>query len=134
MSTRAIIGIKQANGTIKGAWQWNDGQGMTSILNQNFNTLEKAEELIEEGMWSVIYTKQEASNHENWLKNDLYKGRNEKIPVHSYKELNGMQILRDGHDENRKPCIYSSFKDAKDQDISYIYLFDREKSEWKCFR
>lgn len=28
MSTRAIIGIKNENGTITGGWQWNDGMGL----------------------------------------------------------------------------------------------------------
>ena len=28
MSTRAIIGIENSDGTVTGAWQWNDGMGL----------------------------------------------------------------------------------------------------------
>lgn len=41
MSTRAIIGIQNNDGTITGAWQWNDGMNIASLLKREFDTLEK---------------------------------------------------------------------------------------------
>lgn len=38
MSTRAIIGIQNENGSITGGWQWNDGMGLAPLLCRQFNT------------------------------------------------------------------------------------------------
>ncbi len=54
MSTRAIIGIQNNDGTITGAWQWNDGMNIASLLRREFDTLEKAQELIKNGVWNNI--------------------------------------------------------------------------------
>lgn len=32
MSTRAIIGIQNEDGSITGGWQWNDGMGLAPLL------------------------------------------------------------------------------------------------------
>ena len=54
MSTRAIIGIENSDGTIIGAWQWNDGMGLASLLKSQFDTLDKVQELIKNGVWNNI--------------------------------------------------------------------------------
>lgn len=42
MSTRAIIGIQNMDGTITGAWQWNDGMALaTKMLTRQQRKLEK---------------------------------------------------------------------------------------------
>lgn len=45
MSTRAIIGIRNEDGTITGGWQWNDGMGLISLLRKEFDTVERIQEL-----------------------------------------------------------------------------------------
>lgn len=130
MSTRAIIGIKNADGTILGAWQWCDGNGLTSLLNKTFNTLEKAMSLINQGMWSTMFTQKEKDKYENWLINDLYKDRPENVPYKSYTYINGLYLLRDKPHENRNPEIYQNYEDAAGQDINHTYLFNPVINKW----
>lgn len=134
MSTRAIIGIKNEDGSITGAWQWNDGSGLISLLNRKFNTIEKTIKLINEGMWSVMYSDKEADEHEKWLKEDLYKNKNEDIQPHKYISINGVQLLKEERYYEKLPEVYKSFKDAIGQDINYLYLFDANINKWKCYR
>jgi hypothetical protein len=134
MSTRAIIGIKNNEGSITGAWQWNDGGGLTSLLNKKFNTIDKVVELINQGMWNCMFSKKEAEEYEKWLKDNLYKNRNKDIPPHKYMSINGIQLLKDERYYERLPETYKSFDDAIGQDINYLYLFDTDTNKWECFR
>ena len=133
MSTRAIIGIRTTNGAILGAWQWCDGEGMAPMLNKHFPTEEKAMQLINQGMWSTMFTADEKEEYENWLVNDLCKGDASRVSYHSYTEICGMHLLRHEHHENRPPEIYPNLEDALGQDINFLYLFDRESGEWEVW-
>lgn len=133
MSTRAIIGIKAENGTILGAWQWNDGAGLVPTLNKHFNTEEKARKLIEVGIWSSMFTEKEKDEYENWLLNDLYKGRPEVAPDRNYVEVCGMYLLQNAHHRKWETQTYADFDDAMGQDINYLYLFDKKTGKWKVY-
>lgn len=130
MSTRAIIGIKNPDGSILGAWQWNDGDCIINDLNRNFNTAEKARLLISQGMWSTMFTKTEMECYEKWLVKDLYKGNEAKIPQHSYTEVCGVYLLKYPHHDGKGPETYSDFEEASGQDINHIFLFNPETSKW----
>lgn len=130
MSTRAILGIKLENGTIAGAWQWNDGKGLRPLLNKVFNTIDKATRLIDEGVWSTMFTKKEMEEYEDWLVNELYKGRKEQVPYHSYTDVLGVKLLKQERHENDGPTLYENFEEALNQDINYLYLFDPQTNRW----
>lgn len=134
MSTRAIIGIKNEDGSITGAWQWNDGGNLTSLLNKNFNTIEKATEIINEGMWSTMFTNKGAEKHERWLKDELHKEENENIPPRQYTKIYDIQLLKHEGYYQRPPARYESFEDAMGQDINYLYLFNKNTNKWERYR
>lgn len=130
MSTRAIIGIKNADGTILGAWQWCDGNGLTRLLNNKFDTFEKAMSLINQGMWSTMFTQKERDAFENWLINDLYKDNPADVPHESYTYINGLYLLKDKPHENRKPEIFQDYEEVSGQDINHTYLFNPVTNKW----
>lgn len=130
MSTRAILGIKKADGSILGAWQWNDGAGLTGLLNKKFNSLDKAMSLISEGMWSTMFTRNEKDEFEDWLVNDLYKDSPDKVTPRKYIGLSDVYLLKYECHENRSPEIYTDFKEVSEQDINHIYLFNPKINKW----
>lgn len=131
MSTRTIIGVKNVDGTILGAWQWNDGDSIINLLNRHFNTFGKAMSLINEGMWSSIFTQREKDEHEKWLIEDLYKGRVGKMPYRKYICIHGVYLLKYIHHECCEPQLYSSYESAIKEDIGCIYLFDSVANIWR---
>lgn len=124
MSTRAIIGIKNPDGSILGAWQWNDGGYLTSILNKKFNTLEKAQALINVGMWSCIYTKRGKKEFEEWCKDNFGS-----TTEHKYTELLGMYLRKEDYYDNT-PTVYSNYEEMHGQDINHTYLFNPSTNKW----
>lgn len=129
MSTRAIIGIKNTDGTILGAWQWNDGDSILQKLNKYVNTRERAEELIHEGMWSSMFTCTEKEEFEDWYINVLNKGCTDLEP-NKYTEKFNLYLLKHTHHKNRKPGTYKNFEDMAGQDINHTYLFNPATSKW----
>lgn len=128
MSTRAIVGIQHADGSILGAWQWNDGNALTGLLNRKFNTLEKAQALIAEGMWSVMYTSKELEEYKKFLM-QLASGSTQ-IKEKVFVEVNGIWLVKDCRWLNVAPTKYSSYTHAAGQDINHIYLFNPITSKW----
>ena len=54
MSTRAIVGYKRSDGTVVGAWCWNDGYDIKDDLKRDFKSLLDVNFLLEVGMFSTI--------------------------------------------------------------------------------
>ena len=52
MSTRAIVGYKRDDGTIVGAWCWNDGYDIENDLKRDFKSLFDVEFILEVGMFA----------------------------------------------------------------------------------
>ena len=68
MSTRAIVGYKRTDGTIVGAWCWNDGYDIKNDLKRDFKSLLDVEFILEVGMFSTIYSKKEYEDFIEWSK------------------------------------------------------------------
>ena len=68
MSTRAIVGYKRSDGTVVGAWCWNDGYDIKKDLKRDFKSLLDVNFLLEVGMFSTIYSKKEYEDFVSWAK------------------------------------------------------------------
>lgn len=141
MSTRAIIGIKNLDGTITGAWQWNDGMGLLPLLRKQFNTTEKVHELVKNGIWNNIVSPKDnetLKHFTEWTKrenSDYYL-----VPVgkcHLLKEKpcdnaeycfngdDGITINKDGS------MTFRNLETANGQDINYLYLYHPDTNKWE---
>lgn len=144
MSTRAIVGIYNKDGSIKGGWQWNDGNGLMSLLKSQFNTVEKIEELISNGVWNNIVAPKDKEtlklftewtgreNSDYYIvpvgKCSLLKERPNDTAEFCFGGNKGIEINPDGS------MTFEDFKRAKEQDINCLYLFYPDENKWKVFR
>ena len=55
MSTRAVIGVVQYDGSFLGAWQWCDAGYIIDKLNKKFIDDKSVKELLSVGMWKAMY-------------------------------------------------------------------------------
>ena len=127
MSTRAIIGYKRTDGTVVGAWCWNDGYNIKKDLERDFTSLVDVNFLLEVGMFNTIYTEKEYSDFLEWAKSeniDLL----EKIFIPYGKSI----IVQDKRHINTEPSEYESMEAVMGQDINIAYVF--ENGEWKEYR
>ena len=116
MSTRAIVGYKRSDGTVVGAWCWNDGYDIKNDLKRDFKSLLDVNFLLEVGMFSTIYSKKENI--------DI----SDKIFTNYGKSI----IMQDKHHIGRDPEEYKDMEEVLGQDINVVYLF--EDGEWKEYR
>lgn len=143
MSTRAIIGIKNADGTITGGWQWSDGMGLVSLLREQFDTLEKVQELIRNGVWSTMVSPKDTGNLKRFT-----EWTERKDSCYYLVLVGKCHLLKEKPSDTAKFCFgddysitvnedgsmtFADFKTAKGQDINYLYLFYPESCEWKVF-
>ena len=143
MSTRAIIGIRNENGTITGGWQWNDGRGLISLLSKEFDTVEKIQELISNGVWNNITgprDKQEINQFMEWA--------NRQGSDYSVVPVGRCFLLKEEPCDNASFCFgdeegitinadgsmtFADFATANSQDINYMYLFNPMTSTWRTY-
>lgn len=130
MSTRAIIGFKNPDGSIIGAWQWNDGGTITRKLNSHFNTIERAKKLINFGMWSSMFTTAEVDEFEDWLMKTSGKTSDELQPPVQYTYVCGVYLRQHENEWKQKPKLYRNYADMAGQDINHTYLFDTKTNRW----
>ncbi len=144
MSTRAIIGIHNEDGSIKGGWQWNDGMGLIPLLKSQFNTIGKIEKLISNGVWNNIVSprdKETLDHFMEWTKRD-----NSDYYLVSVGKCH---LLKEKPNDNVEFCFggdegiiinvdgsmtFEDFERANGQDINYLYLFYPDTEQWKMFR
>lgn len=144
MSTRAIIGIQNEDGSIKGGWQWNDGMGLITLLKSQFNIKGKIEELISNGVWNNIVSprdKETLDHFTKWTKRD--NSDYYLVPVGK------CHLLKEKPNDNAEFCFggdegiiintdgsmtFEDFERANGQDINYLYLFYPDTEEWKMFQ
>lgn len=140
MSTRAIVGImNEKNGNIIGGWQWNDGGNLGYQLRNNFKTKEDVMELVQQGVWSSLFTPRDTSLKE-W-QDVCAKRPNEYqlIPVKNCYVLKQPHHLTENFVQGREVVTYGTallFKNiavAFGQDINYVYLFNPKTGKWKTF-
>lgn len=143
MSTRAIIGIQNTDGTITAGWQWNDGGGLGPLLRRHYNTIDKIQTLINNGVWSTIITpkdKESLTLFTDWVKREnsgyyivsagkckLLKQKPNDTAKFCFGGDKGITINNDGS------MTFDNFETAHGQDINYLYLFNPETNKWKTY-
>lgn len=127
MSTRAIVGFRRSDGTIVGAWNWNDGYDIEDDLVRDFKSLMDVHFLLELGMFSTIFSQKEYDDYVAWAhKEDI--DVSDRVVVKYGKSV----ILQDKHHLDREPAEYTDLDHALAQDVNIVYLF--ENGEWKSYR
>lgn len=143
MSTRAIIGIQNKDGSICGGWQWNDGKGLLPLLKNQFDTTEKIIELISNGVWNNIVSPRNKETLEHFKeftkkpdsdyyivsvgKCHLLKEKPNDNAAFCFGSDEGISINSDGS------MTFEDFETADGQDINYLYLFNPETREWNVY-
>lgn len=127
MSTRAIVGYKRTDGTIIGAWCWNDGYNIKNDLRRDFKSLLDVEFILEVGMFSTIFSKKEYEDYIEWSKKENIDISN-KIFTSYGKSI----IVQDKHHIGREPVEYNTIKEVLGQDINVAYIF--EAGDWKTYK
>lgn len=143
MSTRAIIGIQNSDGSITGGWQWNDGKGLLPLLKKYFPTEDKIERLITSGVWNNIAAPEDVHKLELFFEFSKRKNSNYHLI-----QVEDCQLLKEKPCDNAEFCFgedegitvntdgsmtFENFKTANGQDISYLYLFSKETKTWKVY-
>ena len=127
MSTRAIVGYKRTDGTIIGAWCWNDGYNIKNDLKRDFKSLLDVEFILEVGMFSTIYSKKEYEDYIEWSKTE-----NIDIPNKIFTPYGKSINVQDKHHIGREPVEYNTIEEVLGQDINVAYIF--EVGEWKTYK
>lgn len=127
MSTRAIVGYKRTDGTIVGAWCWNDGYDIKNDLKRDFKSLLDVEFILEVGMFSTIYSKKEYDDFIQWA-----KAENIDISDKTFTSYGKSIIMQDKLHIERESVEYKNIEEVLEQDINVAYMF--EDGEWKTYR
>ena len=110
MSTRSMIAIKQADGTIKGMWKhWDGYPSYMCEMFYSFQSRELAEELVKFGGCESVLSEEYLQTHlDNYDKSKLTR------------LSNGYYI----HYGQGEPRVYVNCKDCFQEDIEYLYVWD----------
>lgn len=127
MSTRAIVGYKRTDGTIVGAWCQNDGYDIKNDLKRDFKSLLDVEFILEVGMFSTIYSKEEYDDFIQWA-----KAENIDISDKTFTPYGKSIIMQDKLHIERESVEYKNIEEVLGQDINVAYMF--ENGEWKTYR
>ena len=126
MSTRAIVGVVQKDGTFLGAWQWSDGGTILDILNRKFNTDETVKELLSVGAWQIMLGPRQWKEYCDYIKEHY------GWPTPEHIIVNNVYFKKESYCAN-KPTVYKNIIDAANEDINYVYVYDRENYKWKRY-
>jgi len=133
MSTRAIMGVVQGNGSFLGALQWNDGGNIWELLNRKFIDDKSVSDLLSVGMWSTMWGPRQ---YKEYLTDTIrnFEGNPDIINrVKSAKMLsNGVYFIKDYY-HDKSPQVYKSVLDALGQDVNYVYVYFPELHKWKRY-
>lgn len=127
MSTRAIIGVKNADGSITGAWCWCDGYDIKDMLLKSFTTAEDVEFLLAQGMFETIMSQEGVIDYVDFLKKNGLASDDKKFIC--YKNA---FIMSDKRHEDRAAEVYRDIDTASGQDINVLYLFENE--QWLMYK
>lgn len=142
MSVNAIIGYKREDGTFVGGLQWNNAGKLTNVLKSYFNSKEKIDNLISNGLWLCIN-----SNYDNsWeiikrcCKNNDTEFFIENCIMIKFEDNDEIlkdeifQLIRELLDDNSGMIIFPSLDLVKDYGskfgINYLYEYDCHNKTW----
>ena len=128
MSTRAIVGYKKANGEIVGVLVWCDAfpDNLGRKLRSNFKTFSDIEQLIAVGEMESICSEAEKQHLE-----ELFPDQMKRTKWIKHKNIYMHQLP---HHLNRGPETYKDLNEARDQDINYVYLFNKKTNKWVTYK
>ena len=126
MSTRAIIAVRNGNGSITGAWCWNDGYDIIDNLVDDFNTPEAVSFIMNLGMFNTIFTKEAAEDYKAWCRNQGIECNNKE-----FYEYGNSVILQDKVYQDRTTENYKDMREALGQDINILYLYNN--GTWELY-
>ena len=115
MSTRSMIAVRQADGTIKGMWKhWDGYPSYMCEMFYSFQSRELAEELVKFGDCESVFSEEYLQTHLD----DYDKSKLTRLS-------NGYYI----HYGQGEPKVYANCKDCFGEDIEYLYVWD-DYSGW----
>ncbi|MEG1723796.1 MAG: hypothetical protein RR313_00240 [Anaerovoracaceae bacterium] len=135
MSTKAIIGYIQPDGTVVAGWQWYDGSGLLPALRRHFDTVEKIQELVKNGVWSAIITPRHTPDL-SWYQHCSDKYIITKAgKCYIAKKINlNVDFLVEGQDNikvYKGALIFKNVLTAHGQGAHYFYLFNPKSGKWR---
>ena len=126
MSTRALIGFENKDGTFTGTWCWHDGhvEDLGLTLKEHFNSAEQVKELLDKtGTVSSIMTEAEYADYLNVCEENGYTAKNAvRLAGVSDIVLIGISPL--------KAETYKDLNEAMGQDINNLFVFNQEDKTW----
>ena len=133
MSTRAILGVVQNDGSFLGAWQWNDGGDILELLNRKFVDNASVKELLSLGMWSSMGgPRQFKAFYNQTIKDVGYESKLAESVKSAIKLSNDVYFIKESYCTN-SPKVYKNVKDALEEDINYIYVYFPGLYKWKKY-
>ena len=137
MSTRAIVGVVQNDGSFLGAWQWNDGGYIIDKLNRKFVDDKSVKDLLSVGMWSAMYGAREFKNHFPTARIDTNTNvayiDNRNYIHHALIVNNVFLTIESDELYDKQPRVYKNVEEAFSQDINYIYIYFPQLHRWKKY-
>lgn len=142
MSTRAVVGILNADGTVTAGWQWNDSMNLPPILKKYFKTEEDVRKLASYGMWNNLFSPidrdykyfkaicMEPGTH-YYMKDVCKCHMLKESPNDSAKSFEGDEGIVVNADGS---MTFESVDRAKKEDCNYVFLFHPCVNEWEKIR
>ena len=124
MSTRAIIGVRNNQGGITGAWCWSDGYDIFNDLKRDFSSDAGIDYILNMGMFSTIFSKKEAEEFKSWRKENGIE-----VDETEFFNYGNSVILQDKIYRDREAEHYKDLDEVLDQDINVAYIYENGKYE-----
>lgn len=128
MSTRAIIGALRPDDTVLGVWQWNDGEGLLPLLEENFRTIGELSPLLSLGVINLICDNEASHELMDW---QWKRGLANEGVWHHFGNAHAYQC---NDYQGSKPTLYRNVDEAAGQDINCLYLFDMKTFSWSVVK
>ncbi|MBQ2892180.1 MAG: hypothetical protein IJE45_04735 [Bacilli bacterium] len=135
MSTRAVIGVVQYDGSFLGAWQWCDAGYIIDKLNKKFIDDKSVKELLSVGMWKAMYGAREFKKYFPISKIDgnVAYTDNHDFTSKAFIVNNVFLTIERGARYDTSPRVYKNVEEAFGQDINYIYIYFPQLHRWKKY-
>lgn len=124
MSTRAIIGVRNNQGGITGAWCWNDGYNIFNDLKRDFSSDAGIDYILNMGMFNTIFSEKEAEEFKSWRKENGIE-----VNETEFFHFGNSVILQDKRYRDRVAEHYKDLDEVLGQDINVAYIYENGKYE-----